>query len=339
MLDLCKRCGNIKHMKKLHGYYTLEKCKESSLKYKSKKDWLLNAKPFYNAAHRNNWLEECCKHMQTFSLPYGYWTLELCKQDALKYKTRTDWYNGSSAYYAACKNDWMDQCCQHMTNGRNLNNHWTLEECQKDALKYNSRVEWEKGKYSGYRFAIKNGWLEECCKHMTLLRKPNGCWTLETCKKDALLYTNKADWFNSGSGYQIAFKNGWLDQCCSHMKNENSSSREERDLFSVIKELYPDSTKKRFTDKYRKNKRFELDIYIPSLNVGIEFNGTYWHSFEGIKRGRKTWSDEDIRNYHKIKRDFFKSINIEYLEINESDWKKNRESCIKNAINFLKTHI
>lgn len=44
--------------------------------------------------------------------------------------------------------------------------YWTLERCKKDALKYNSRSEWQKKSGSVYGCAGKNGWRDECCLHM-----------------------------------------------------------------------------------------------------------------------------------------------------------------------------
>jgi hypothetical protein len=42
------------------------------------------------------------------------------------------------------------------------------------------------------------------------------------------------------------------------------------------------------------NSRYELDIFIPSLNIGIELNGYYWHSLEFHEPG-----------YHAVKVDYF----------------------------------
>src|SRR5690349_6420172 len=53
----------------------------------------------------------------------NYWTLELCKNEALKYKTRTEWNKKSSgSYTAAWRMGWIDQCCQHMVAKSKPNN-------------------------------------------------------------------------------------------------------------------------------------------------------------------------------------------------------------------------
>lgn len=88
--------------------------------------------------------------------------------------------------------------------------------CKLDALKYNTRIEWQiksVGAYNGARF---NGWLDECCKHMIYGRK---IWLLKDCKKDALNFKTRSEWCKkSGGAYSAALRKGWLDECCSHMK-------------------------------------------------------------------------------------------------------------------------
>ncbi len=49
------------------GYWTLEKCKKLSLKYKTKSAWMKSHKAAYMAAFKKNWLKECCAHMPKIS--------------------------------------------------------------------------------------------------------------------------------------------------------------------------------------------------------------------------------------------------------------------------------
>jgi len=44
-------------------------------------------------------------------------------------------------------------------------------------------------------------------------------WTKEKCLEEALKYSRKVDFQkNSGSAYQISYKNDWLEEICTHMK-------------------------------------------------------------------------------------------------------------------------
>ena len=59
--------------------------------------------------------------------PNGYWILERCKEDALKYETRMEWKNNSSgSYRMALKMGWSDELTKHMINPTirsNIKNH------------------------------------------------------------------------------------------------------------------------------------------------------------------------------------------------------------------------
>jgi len=70
---------------------------------------------------------------------------------------------------------------------------------------------------------------------------------------------------------------------------------------------------------------------------GIEFDGTYYHSFEFMRKTthKKSWPDEDIHNYHEIKDAWFASKGIQILHIKEEDWKLDKDQCIKKCLQFL----
>ena len=58
----------------------------------------------------------------------------------------------------------------------------------------------------------------------------------------------------------------------------------------------------------------EIDIYLPDQNIGIEFNGVYWHS-EIIKD----------KKYHLNKRILCRDKNIDLIQIWEDDWKLKKD--------------
>jgi len=68
------------------------------------------------------------------------------------------------------------------------------------------------------------------------------------------------------------------------------------------------------------NERYELDLYLPELNLGIEHHGLYWHS-EAHKDN----------NYHKDKYNFFKEKGIEVIQIFENEW-VNAQEIVKSII-------
>lgn len=98
------------------------------------------------------------------------------------------------------------------------------------------------------------------------------------------------------------------------LKNLNKvfkfSSKAEIEILNWInQELSISGSKKRFFDE-KTNKDLEIDIFIPSINVGIEYNGLYWHS-ELYKS----------KNYHINKTNFLKKHNIRLIHIFEHLWR------------------
>lgn len=152
--------------------------------------------------------------------PNGYWTLERCMEDAAQYSSQREWSRRSSgAYQRASANGWREQCCAHMASGNKPRGYWTLERCMEDAAKYGRRSEWKSASKGAYLAAMRKGWLEACCGHMSRTAKPRGYWKLETCIEDASKYSSSGEWrANSGAAYAVAWSNGWLDQCCAHME-------------------------------------------------------------------------------------------------------------------------
>ena len=76
-----------------------------------------------------------------------------------------------------------------------------------------------------------------------------------------------------------------------------------------------------------KNIRFnlkEIDVYLPDLKFGIDFNGIYWHSTEFL-----------IPKYHQNKWQHFKNLGIDYIQVFENEWVNKRElvlSIIKSKL-------
>lgn len=71
------------------------------------------------------------------------------------------------------------------------------------------------------------------------------------------------------------------------------------------------------------NNGQEIDFYVKSKNIGIEYNGDFWHSEE--KRGTY---------YHRDKFLASEASNIHLIQIFESDWLNNKDK-IKNVLKDL----
>lgn len=79
---------------------------------------------------------------------------------------------------------------------------------------------------------------------------------------------------------------------CSKCAKELQSSFPEIVLYYYVKKLFPDAIS-RYKDEFL--DPFELDIYIPSLNVGIEYDGERWHqAIDKDLRKNKKCADHKI---------------------------------------------
>jgi hypothetical protein len=87
----------------------------------------------------------------------------------------------------------------------------------------------------------------------------------------------------------------------------NGISKSEHELFLYIQTFYADAIQS-YKGAFG-NNGYELDIFIPSLNLGIEFNGVYMHSDRVRDKG-----------YHRAKHLAFRDVGIRYIQIWEDDW-------------------
>lgn len=105
----------------------------------------------------------------------------------------------------------------------------------------------------------------------------------------------------------------------------NSRSIKEDELYKIIKSMYSGEIIQSYRDE------MEIDIYLPLLKIGFEFNGLYWHS--NIYR-------ENV--YHLNKTKFFNEREIRIIHIWEDDYTSRKDiilSQIRNIINKNKNKI
>lgn len=102
------------------------------------------------------------------------WIFDLCKAEALKYNTRSDFVKYScSAYHRALQDGFLDQICAHMKSRRKPYRFWIKEECHKVALLHNTKADFKREEQSAYSLALKRGWIPDICTHMNAIGNSN----------------------------------------------------------------------------------------------------------------------------------------------------------------------
>lgn len=129
--------------------------------------------------------------------------------------------------------------------------------------------------------------------------------------------TDTVVWWLGKCGHEwkmkVGARTGRFSGCT---KCANNVSRPENIIYEYIVGFILDAEQS--NRKLLKGK--ELDIYIPSLNLAIEFNGIYWHNEAKGKGG----------NYHYDKWLACKSLGINLLYIWEDDWMADSEAILRD---------
>lgn len=97
------------------------------------------------------------------------------------------------------------------------------------------------------------------------------------------------------------------------------ASAAELKLGEVVKTLVGDDTKVKFRIRSVLPSGKELDIYVPSKKVAIEYNGVFYHS-EGAGKEKSAQADK----WRECK-----DLGIQLIQIWEDDWNERKSICIR----------
>ena len=92
--------------------------------------------------------------------------------------------------------------------------------------------------------------------------------------------------------------------------HSRGTSNAEQALYEYIRSIYPGEIKQHVKNllKESSGKYYEIDIYIPALKIGIEYNGLYWHS-----------ELQKEKNYHFKKSKLADALGIRLINIYEDE--------------------
>ena len=126
--------------------------------------------------------------------------------------------------------------------------------------------------------------------------------------------------------YEVTWSSFQQGSRCPICYDIAKHSRTEKDCLDITKQLTNETIIENDRTQVinpKNNKYLELDIWIPSLNKAIEFNGEYWHGSNYSK----------YKDNQKIKQ--CKEKGIDLMVINYKDWIDNKEEEIEKLIKFI----
>jgi hypothetical protein len=123
------------------------------------------------------------------------------------------------------------------------------------------------------------------------------------CKKCSNVFTLTTQCFTDSK-----YKNTWCDVC--YPREAQYRSKAEIELYKYIQSLHSNCIPS--SRQIIKNK--EIDIFLPSKKIAIEFNGLYWHSEDVLMFNGKSKQADYMKMLES------RDNNIRYIGIFEDEW-------------------
>ena len=133
--------------------------------------------------------------------------------------------------------------------------------------------------------------------------------------QSALEFSNK-NGFSQAGGEFILSKHNLIDNLICN------TTQPEKDIQDLL------NGKIEYISHYRMKNNKEIDIFIPKLNMGIEFNGDYWHC--------EKYKD---KKYHQEKSLYANNENIFIYHIFEYEWNEKKQQIINQLNNLLGINV
>jgi hypothetical protein len=218
--NIAKESDWLKEVFEIRRKLTYDVCKNEVSKYKSYSE-LYNGDPsVLSKIDKNGW-NDLIDHFEIpFTKKNPKWTYETCKEEISKMKYLNE-LQGHSVLNVIKRNGWYEELTKNLI--RQQNKPYTYDEILNEALKYNTRGEFQKKSHSIYSVALRRNIVDDICKHMgkSLKEKKH---TKEEILESSKKYQNQRDWLNNepniftcASGYRKYDKEFW-EKCISHME-------------------------------------------------------------------------------------------------------------------------
>lgn len=255
--------------------------------------------------HLTNHSSAVFRHIQESKCSYMF----KCLTDYLSKEEAAEIEIDTIIEYA--KNGW---CILNKKSGGDLGSKirkYTKQYCKEITSQYNDKRIFQNLNPYFYRYISKRGWLDELCSHMVNQKKKNGYWTKAKCKEAADKFSKRID-FQKGNpaAHSAAFKNGWLDEFCSHMSyNEFEPTKWTKQICAELAKQY------KTRGKFKANNSSAYKIALKHKWLDEIFKDLPYHGYRNervmianeerkINGSCKYWTEyrilEEAKKYHSL---------------------------------------
>lgn len=241
-------------------------------------------------------------------------------------KWGVDWYQQSDNFKEKSKEKYLEKFGveHHMKDKKTINKIKKLNVEKWGVDNFTKTESYKKIMLNYYRSNdffenIKSQKLKRSKKEIDYYSNYNKKYKLIDIENDTLILKCTDCFENFSINKQLYYLRNKSNQICCTICNKTSSknvSYGEKELYNFIKGIYDDEIIENYKDKY------EIDIYLPKLKLGFEFNGLWFHSENYKEKG-----------YHQYKKFFFNERGISIMNIWEDDWIY-KNDIIKSMISY-----
>lgn len=204
-----------------------------ALKFSSRKEMKKKDPATYSIIYRRKLQNRLFSHMDYLQKPNNYWTKALLSKEAKKYKYLSDFRAGSpGAYQTAEKRGLLEEIGKALKRQKQANGYWSRTRIIKTAQKYTLLTDFRINESAAYCAAQKLGLTNELRAFLSFDAQPAGYWTKDKVLAEAIKYRFRSDFEKgSGSAYQKARRERWLDEVCQHMGRRGN--RNQRAIYAI----------------------------------------------------------------------------------------------------------
>jgi hypothetical protein len=151
--------------------YTKEELNSKSKLCKTRTEFKMKFRTYYQEAIKQGIMDEICSHMPKQRQSRKKWKKDEALKEVLKFKTKSELFEKEKGLYGAIKRMGLEEIAfAHMKDTSTIlsenQTYWNKERCHEVALKYKGRYDFQVNERGAYGSALRQGFLDEICNHM-----------------------------------------------------------------------------------------------------------------------------------------------------------------------------